>query len=333
MMQRRILAGLAGVLVGAADGGAQGGPVDPQCGTATASARATQDACQKALDLFAFLAPQLGVAIVGGNAALGEHSALGGLGRVSLGLRANVVDARMPRVGDEVPAITGAVQSQYQMRRQVLPLPALDAAIGLFRGIPVSGSYALAVDALVNVAYVPSVDADDVSIDVPGGAVRLGFGGRVALLQETFMTPGISISYLRRDLPSVDVTALVATDELRVRDIRVRTGAWRAVVGKNFSVLGVTLGAGRDTYETSAAAQVTVTRGGLSFTTGDVRASQDRTRDNVFANVALNLAALRVVGEVGRVRGGSTVPTFNAFAGHAAGDAQNYASLGLRVNW
>src|SRR3712207_289161 len=47
------------------------------------------DACQKALDLFRYFNPQLGMLIAGGNATLGQGGVLGGLGRFSLTLRAN----------------------------------------------------------------------------------------------------------------------------------------------------------------------------------------------------------------------------------------------------
>ena len=49
----------------------------------------TQDACQQAVDVYQFMAPQLGLALTGGNATLGQGGALGGLGHFSIGVRAN----------------------------------------------------------------------------------------------------------------------------------------------------------------------------------------------------------------------------------------------------
>src|SRR5436190_18030732 len=60
--------------------------------------RATQDACQMAVDVFQFLAPQLGIALTGGNATLGQGGALGGLGHFALELRANAIDGDLPDV-------------------------------------------------------------------------------------------------------------------------------------------------------------------------------------------------------------------------------------------
>ena len=73
---------------------AQGTP-SPSC---TASATVEQDACQKATDIFGFMAPQLGLAIAGGNAALGQGSTLGGLGHFAVGLRLNAVQGSIPDV-------------------------------------------------------------------------------------------------------------------------------------------------------------------------------------------------------------------------------------------
>ena len=332
MMQKGTLVILLAVCLGAGEANAQGGAIDSQCRAGTLSERFTQDACQKAIDLFQFMAPQLGVTIVGGNAVLGEHSAMRGPGHFSVGLRANAITSRLPQVDNQTPAITGATRSDYAVDKQVIGAPALDAAVGLFRGFPVAGTYALGLDALVNVAYIPSVDRQDVKLELPDGSFKFGFGGRLGVMQETFLTPGLAVTYLRRDLPTMNVLGRVNSDELNVRDMQVQSSAWRAVLGKNFSVFGISLGAGQDRYETSAGVQVSVDRAGQRMTSSVVRAEQIMTRKNVFANLSLNLSVLRLVGEVGRVTGGK-VSTYNAFGGHDANGAIDYASFGLRVNW
>ncbi|MBK6487919.1 MAG: hypothetical protein IPF98_13835 [Gemmatimonadetes bacterium] len=312
---------------------AQGaGPIDPQCRAGTTNERITQDACQKAIDLLQFMAPQLGMALTGGNAVSGEHSALRGLGHLSIGLKVNALEAGLPRVDQRTPSTTGASSSDYGVRSQWVPVPVVDAAIGLFRGIPFAGTYALGVDMLVNLAVLPSVDETDLSVELPDGSAKVGFGARLGLLAETFVTPGISMTWLQRELPTVNVKGRVSGDELDVRNVRVSTSAWRLVAGKNFSVFGVALGGGQDTYETRADAQVTINRVGPGVTSNVVTGQQDLTRNNLFGNVALNLPALRVVAEVGRVTGGS-VATYNTFDGHKADDARTYASIALRVNW
>src|SRR5436853_4412463 len=85
--------------------------------------KATQDACQQAIDLFQLMAPQLGVAITGGNATLGQGGALGGLGHFVVELRANVLAGYVPQV--QTPSTHGAVQrSDYSATVQLLVLPA-----------------------------------------------------------------------------------------------------------------------------------------------------------------------------------------------------------------
>jgi hypothetical protein len=311
---------------------AQGGAIDAQCRAGTANDRITQDACQKAIDLLQVAAPQLGATLTGGNAVLGEHSSLRGLGHFSLGLRANALQSSLPRIDEHTPSLTGAQVDDYEVRKQWIAAPVLDAAIGIFRGIPFAGTYALGVDALVNVAYIPSVDEGDFSLDVPDGSLKFGLGARLGVLAETFVTPGISVTWLQRDLPTVNVQGRVAGDELNVRNVRVSTTAWRVVAGKNLSVFGLAVGGGQDRDDTRADVQVSINQLQPAVTSNVIAARQDLTRNNIFASIALNLPALRVVGEVGRASGGS-LATYNTFAGHRADDAQSYASLGLRVNW
>lgn len=311
---------------------AQAPVVDAQCRAGTAAERITQDACQKAIDIFQFTAPQLAATLAGGNAVAGEHSSLRGPGHFSIGLRATALESSLPRVDQRTPATTGAVASTYAIDKQWIAVPVVDAAIGLFRGIPALGTYALGLDALVHVAYIPSIDENDLAIEVPDGSFKFGLGGRVGILAETFMTPGISFTWLQRDLPTVNLLGRVAGDDLHVRDARVRTTAWRIVAGKNLTLFGVAVGGGRDRYETSANAQVTINRVVPAVTSSVVTSSQALDRTNVFANVSLNLPALRVVGEVGRVSGG-TVVTYNSFGDARGHDPRTYASLGLRLAW
>src|SRR5262245_30298900 len=84
---------------------------------------ATQDACQKAVDLFQFMAPQLGGAITGGNATLGQGGSLGGPGHFTIGVRVNAVRGSLPRVDDASvrPVITGARSSAFPTSDTFVP--------------------------------------------------------------------------------------------------------------------------------------------------------------------------------------------------------------------
>src|SRR5689334_2579517 len=114
-----------------------------------------QDACQQAYDIYQLVAPQLGLALAGGNATAGTGSVLGGLGHFSIGVRANVFSGLLP---DSVltPSTSGAQKRTLPTKSQVFGLPTADAAIGLFSGFPLALTNVLGVDALVSAEYVPT---------------------------------------------------------------------------------------------------------------------------------------------------------------------------------
>src|SRR3982751_2419868 len=78
--------------------------------------RASQDACQKAIDLFQYMAPQLGTSIAGGNPTLGQGGNLGGLGHFSAGLRVNVLQGSLPQVQNVTPSVNGATSTQFETK-------------------------------------------------------------------------------------------------------------------------------------------------------------------------------------------------------------------------
>src|SRR5262245_7036813 len=93
---------VAAVLVFAASSLEAQANTGPAGTSSTDPNRIAQDACQMGLDVFQFMAPQLGIALTGGNATLGRCGALGGLGHFSVGLRVNVVAGDVPKF-DEFP--------------------------------------------------------------------------------------------------------------------------------------------------------------------------------------------------------------------------------------
>src|ERR1700682_3633638 len=143
-MRARLFVLFAASALGATSLEAQG--VDTQrCPPGTVSnlgvpdqTRASQDACQKAIDLFQYMAPQLGIAITGGNATLGQAGSLGGLGHFSAGFRVNALQGNIPQVQNVTPSVTGATSSAYDTKTQILPMPTADLAIGVFKGLPLA---------------------------------------------------------------------------------------------------------------------------------------------------------------------------------------------------
>src|SRR3982750_3259694 len=119
----------------------------------------TQDACQKAVDVYQYIAPQLGSAITGGNATLGQGGALGGLGHFSLGLRVNAVQGSIPQVDDVAarPVLTGAKPTAYRTNTAPVPMPTVDGALGVYRGFPLAVTNIGGLDLLVSASYIPDV--------------------------------------------------------------------------------------------------------------------------------------------------------------------------------
>ena len=89
--------------------------VSSECppGNPGSNTRIAQDACQKAIDLFQYVAPQLGGVLAGGNPTQGLTGTLGGIGHFSVGIRGNLMKTELPEVDKVVPATTGAVSRRY----------------------------------------------------------------------------------------------------------------------------------------------------------------------------------------------------------------------------
>lgn len=297
-------------------------------------ARASQDACQKAIDLFQYMAPQLGTSITGGNATLGQGGNLGGLGHFSVGLRVNAVEGSIPQVQNVTPAVTGATSTQFETKTQILPMPTADLAIGVFKGLPLAITNVGGVDLLVSAAYLPEFNSSGVSVKVPNGSLKLGYGARVGILQESLLVPGISVSYLRRDLPTVNIAANSGNDSLYVNNLSLQTKAWRLVASKSLIFFGLAVGVGQDKYSSSTDIRAHVAARAFSpaADAGPVSISQDLTRTNVFADLSMNLLLLKLTGEIGQVSGG-TINTFNTFSGKQAADSRIYGSVGARFGF
>ena len=297
--------------------------------------RASQDACQKAIDLFQYMAPQLGTSIAGGNPTLGQGGNLGGLGHFSAGLRVNVLQGSLPQVQNTSVAVTGVQRDRFDTKSQLLPMPTADLAIGIFKGIPLPLTNVGGVDLLVSASYVPEFDNSGVSVKVPNGSLKLGYGARVGILQESLLVPGIAVSYLVRDLPTLNIVGSNGGDSLYVNNFSLKTKAWRVTASKSLIMFGLAAGIGQDKYDASTdvgahvAAQPPVSP---AVDAGPVSISQNLTRTNVFADLSVNLLLFKLNAEIGQVSGG-TINTYNTFSGKQAADSRIYGSVGVRFGF
>ena len=306
----------------------------PKCPAGvTPASTVAQDACQQAYDVYQFMAPQLGLALTGGNATAGQGGVLGGPGHFSVGIRANVFHGKVPDVNNPAFAqsATGAQRRTLPTTDEWVGLPTADAAIGLFKGFPVGLSNMLGVDALVSMSYVPTLSQDNFSV-TPSSNFQFGYGARIGLLSESIVSPGVSFTWLQRDLPKTDLVANLAGASLSVTDTKVSTKAWRVVASKNLIMFSVAAGIGQDKYEQSAVVRGSVTQFGGSVTSQAPGTSESLSRVNFFGDFAYNFPLLKIVVELGHATGG-TVQTYNSFSGGRADQSYSYGSLGLRLTY
>jgi hypothetical protein len=334
-MNRFLLALAIGSLVASQRLSAQG--ISPECPPGSFNTlgqpdntKIVQDACQKAIDLFQYVAPQLGAIVAGGSATQGFTGTLGGLGHFSAGIRGNAIRGSLPQVDKIVPGTLGAQQSTYTITDAIFGLPTGDLAIGLFDGLPLGLTRLGGLDVLVSAAYLPTYNNSSLDIAVPSGSWKVGYGVKLGIVQEGPFIPGVSVSYLTRALPMVKVTGSSGDDRLILDSLRTTTRSWRLVAGKSLLLIGAAAGVGYDSYDTDATISVTVaprplTEGGSG---GPIALTQRLSRSNIFGSLWINAQVLRIVGEIGRVSGGE-IPTFNQFSGPQAADARTYGSVGV----
>ena len=332
-MKTRFIVGAGLSLFAVVNAGAQS-LTAPVCPNTTQSEQVARDACQQAYDLYQFMAPQLGLALAGGNATLGVGSTLGGLGHFSIGVRGNVFQGALPQVDQFQTSSTGAQQRSLPTKDQYLGLPTADAAIGLLSGIPLGLTNVLGVDLLVSAAYVPTVNSGTVSV-TPSQSLQIGYGARIGILQESIVVPGVSVTYLKRDLPTTSITGTSSNSSLKISNLSVNTTAIRVVASKSLLLFSFAAGGGIDKYEQSATISATLNNvvgipGVTSGTATVPGTSQSLQRTNIFFDAAINLPLFKIVGEVGQVSGG-TVQTYNSFVGGRADKSQQYFSGGLRI--
>jgi hypothetical protein len=336
MNTRILLASLALACTMAPSLSAQSG-IDSRCTDPelVGSSNEGQDACQKALDLLNYMTPQLGTLIAGGNATIGQGGTLGGLGHFALSVRANAMRASLPDIDGAGVNYGAAQRSDYVTEAQWAALPVVDAAFGVFKGIALPLTNVLGVDLLVNVSYLPELEHDPLSLTTPDGSFKFGYGARVGILQESLVLPGISLTYMKRDLPRTTLIAsweggvLANADTARLQNFDIGTTSWRIVASKSLLAFNLAVGVGQDRYEASADAFYSVNEPLARFEGGPVRYAFDVTRTNVFLDVVTNLGLMKLVATVGGVSGGD-IPTYNNFDREA--DASRiYGSLGVRI--
>jgi hypothetical protein len=312
--------------------------ISPDCTVTPAVVGNPADICRKAADLWAFVVPQVGVALAGGNAILGEGGTLGGWGKRSVTLRVTAVDGRLPK--NTVPLTLNrstATGDDFGATRAPVPMASLDAAIGVFAGAPLGLTNVGGIDALVGVTAISDITKDRLALSPAGSKYAVSYGVRIGALQESSLVPGLSVSYVRRKVPTLNVDYTPSNDTLAVRNASLTANALRVVISKRLTIFGLALGVGRDDIEGVTGVRAVVNEPVLGIAQRVVvtfpTLQQKVQRNTAFVNASVGLLAARLVAEYGRSSAGTLRQTLNTFGGHAANEAYSYGSVGLTVRF
>lgn len=311
----------------------------PVAGQATACqslpAVATRDACQKGLDIFVLTVPQVQGALAGGGAVLGSARPVNGL---SLGLRINAVDGRLPDLGSIALSSTGIVRSTIATVRVPVPVPTLDVAIGIIPGWSIAGQRLFSLDGLVSVGYVPSESYQGFEVATKRGSLKMGFGGKLGLLDDRLLLPAVSVSFFRRSLPTTSFSVSFAPrfggtvrDSIVLDETTVQNDAIRLSVSKRLGAIEIGGGIGQDRYRTFTQVRTRITAAGGATSAGIIGVSRQDERNAAYGSLALNVLRLRIGAEFGATFGGDSIATFNTFANDNINTRRLFGSVGVRV--
>lgn len=285
------------------------------------------DACATGADFLRYMAPQLGTSLVGGSHTLGIGTNLGGFPHFAIALRANAVAGSLPDI-DNLSA--GPANSRnYAVKDQYLGLPTVDFALGITKGFNLGVTRIGGIDLIGGATYVPEVSETDFSVAAPDGSLSIAYGARVGLLQQSALIPGVAFSYMKRDMPTLDLTSnTTGGDQLAITDLSIKSSSWRLSAQKNFLLFQFGAGFGKDDYDFDANVAASVDNGTY---TGNFNAAQAMSRTTMYGSLGINLFLAKIVAEVGQVSGGNA-PTYHTY--DKAADAKRlYGSAGIRISF
>jgi hypothetical protein len=291
------------------------------------------DGCRKAEDLAAFVAEQAAGSLASGNAIIGESGVLQATGKMSVSIRAHGAARSAPQLQGTMLRTDGvATSSTFRTEDGGAMSMSADFAVGGLRGFRAGETRIGGVDLLGNLSMAPGFHSSGLRVTSKG--LGYGLGLRVGVIAETRVLPAISLSVMRRALPTFSAqTTQLNTDaggtmSITLRDIAVTAQTLRLAGSKQFGRFGITGGFGQSSYETSA--EYRVASPDLSDDSGENPMFASVTRRDMFAGASLTLGPARIGAEVGRTLGTSGPVTFNTFGDGATGGRRTYATLGVR---
>ena len=313
------LAVVAMISIAATAAHAQGGPPEGNC------AMSPLNSCQAKVDLFDYLAPQVGLLVGGGNPAPGQGGVLNGFGHFSAGIRVEAIQGSLPDFRGYAPDFS-ATSHKFPTKSSLIPLPIVDGILGVYAGYPLGVTRVGGIDLVGDATWLPEASGGSTGLELPNGGFTFGYGARVGLVEEGLLTPDVGFTWLRHELPTMAIHGNAATTSLRIDDIDMTTTGWRVTASKSLITFTVAAGAGQDRYRSTA----TINKTSGPSTTFPFTIGQRVARTSWFGDVSMNILMAKVVAEIGGVSGG-TIKTYNSFGGKAADALRLYGSLGVRV--
>src|SRR2546430_2531262 len=299
---------------------------EPQCALPNPDATA---ACNTAVDAIRAFHPLAGMIVSGGNPVIGTAATLGGVGHLSVTARVDGIKAAPPNPhsADATPLPPGL--------HGAIPAPVVGASVGLLGG---KGGF-LSLDALGSAVVLPTSGVSGLSVDsnathIGSAALGIGYGARVGVLGGHFPIPAVSLSWMRRTLPRLQYGTLGATflsgDQFTF-SMDLRADNYRAVASWKFVLVDLAAGLGIDHY-TSSQTSISFHDGATLTSVTTIVINPNNTREVLFVDAGLNLAAVKLVAELGFQTGkdqsfATTFRDFDPKAGHVFG------GLGVRFGF
>ncbi len=299
---------------------------EPQC--AVLDPAATR-ACNTAVDAVQAFHPLAGMIVSGGNPVIGTAGSLDGAGHVSFTTRVNLIKASLPNPDS---ASQASVPSSFS---GAVPAPLIEVGVGLLRG---TAAGLFSVDALGSAVLLPTGVVSGLSVDsgathIGGVALGLGYGARVGVLRGAFPVPSLSVSYMRRTVPRVRYGQLPPTccsgDQFEF-DTDLKADNYRIEAGWRFVLVDLAAGLGIDHYTSTAHIRFYDTPPTSSVRT--VTLDLANTRQILFVNAGLSLAAVKLVAELGYQTGKDQHLTTN-FSGFDPTAGHVFGGIGFRFGF
>ncbi len=298
-------------------------PPYPECNTALiTTSQENVNVCDAAVDGVDIFHPVAGLLVTGGNPVLGSFRPLGGFFHFSLTVRATGSKVVTPDLNYDGNGTTVGKGDEI-----FAPMPQLEAALGLYKGM----NGFLAIDLLGSAILIPTTVVDGLSVDpdarkIGDIALGLGYGARVGVFPGKGIIPSVAVSAMRRSVPRIGYGDLTGGDEYEF-STNLDATSLRGTAGYHLGIFDLGAGLGWDKY--TGDARITF-QDQILLVPRLVTIDLDNSRTMAFASLGLDLSVLKIAAELGyQFAKDKTRKT--TFTGNNPVDSRLYASGGIRL--